>query len=302
MKRKVAVLASDNMMPGAQDARADDFERDEQMGKLVPCLAAREMECELVRWREAAARAGEFDAVLPLLCWDYWDDREAFLGEMERAAEVTRVFNAPEVLRWNTDKIYLDQFARGGVPTIPTGFVERVGEADVLDGFTRFDTDTLVIKPQVGAGAWRQALVRRGEPMPGRDALPPGAAMVQPFQDSVGTEGEVSMLWFGGELSHSLKKLPKAGDYRIQSLYGGREVPYEAGDELRELATRVLGALPEIPLYARVDCLRGNDGAWKLIELELVEPYLYFGLSEGEGANNKGANLFADALARVLYG
>ena len=300
MEKKVAVLASDNMMPGAEDAREDAFERDEQMGKLVPCLAARGVACELVRWREAAERAGEFDAVLPLLCWDYWDDREAFLGEMERAAERTRVFNTPDVLRWNTDKIYLQQFANGGVPTLPTRFVDRVGEAEALDGFERFGTDTLVIKPRVGAGAWRQALVRMGEPLPGAEALPPGAAMIQPFMEAVATEGEVSMLWFGGELSHALRKLPKAGDYRIQSLYGGREVSYGAGTELRELATAVLGALPELPLYARVDCLRGNDGEWKLIELELVEPYLYLGLSEGEGADNKGANLFADKLVQAL--
>ena len=124
--------------------------------------------------------------------------------------------------------------------------------------------------------------------------------MIQPFMEAVETEGEVSMLWFGGELSHALRKLPKAGDYRIQSLYGGREVSYETGTELRELATRVLGALPELPLYARVDCLRGNDGEWKLIELELVEPYLYLGLSEGEGADNKSANLFADKLVQAL--
>ena len=300
MEKKVAVLASDNMMPGAENAREDAFERDEQMGKLVPCLAARGVECELVRWREAAKRAGEFDAVMPLLCWDYWDDREAFLAEMERAAERTRVFNAPKMLRWNTDKIYLQQFADGGVPTLPTRFVDEVGEAEVLDGFERFGTDTLVIKPRVGAGAWRQALVRMGEPLPGADALPPGAAMIQPFMEAVATEGEVSMLWFGGELSHALRKLPKAGDYRIQSLYGGREVPHEAENELRALATAVLGALPELPLYARVDCLRGNDGEWKLIELELVEPYLYLGLSEGEGADNKGANLFADKLVRAM--
>ena len=300
MERKVAVLASDNMMPGATDAREDAFERDEQMGKLVPCLAARNMGCELVRWRDAGKRANEFDAMLPLLCWDYWDDRQAFLAEMARATEVTRVFNPPDVLRWNTDKIYLDQFADGGVPTIPTRFVESVGEAEVRDGFARFETDAIVIKPRIGAGAWRQAMVRKGDAIPNANALPPGAAMIQPFMEAVATEGEVSMLWFGGELSHSLRKLPKSGDYRIQSLYGGREEPFEAGDELRTLAAKVLGALPELPLYARVDCLRGNDGEWKLIELELVEPYLYLGLSEGEGADNVGANMLADKLLQRL--
>ena len=297
---KVAVLASADMMPGADRERADAFERDEQMGKLVPALAARGLECELVEWREAERRAGEFAAMLPLLCWDYWDHRGDFLGALERAAERTRVLNAPELIRWNTSKSYLEEMGRRGAPLIPTQVVERVTDEAAMNAFAAFGCTELVAKPLVGAGAWRQALLRQGEALPPGGELPPGRAMLQPFLPSVREEGELSLLFFGGAFSHGLRKLPKGGDYRIQSLYGGREVAWEPEAELVELAERCVGMVGGVPLYARVDLLRGLDGEWKLIEMEMVEPYLYLGLSGGEGAENAGARRFVEALVGRL--
>mgnify|MGYP001793861697 FL=1 len=40
-------------------------------------------------------------------------------------------------------------------------------------------------------------------------------------------------------------------------------------------AVAVLKTLDETPLYARVDMLRSDDGHLLLMELELIEPYLY---------------------------
>ena len=38
-------------------------------------------------------------------------------------------------------------------------------------------------------------------------------------------------------------------------------------------------ALPETPLYARVDIAPDNEGHLKLMELELIEPSLFFNFS-----------------------
>ena len=62
----------------------------------------------------------------------------------------------------------------------------------------------------------------------------------------------------------------------------------------------VLDALDFTPLYARVDLLRGLDGQLKLIELEMIEPYLYLAHAEGEGGENKGAIRLAEALLKTL--
>ena len=124
--------------------------------------------------------------------------------------------------------------------------------------------------------------------------------MIQAFLPSVIEEGEYSFLYFGGQFSHGLIKRPKKGDYRIQSLYGGTEDTYVPSGTERASARSVLNVLDFTPLYARVDLLRGLDGKLKLIELEMIEPYLYLSHAEGEGADNLGAQKLAEVLAKKL--
>ena len=124
--------------------------------------------------------------------------------------------------------------------------------------------------------------------------------MIQAFLPSVIEEGEYSFLYFGGSFSHALIKRPKKGGYRIQSLYGGTEETYTPSKQERVSARSVLNALTFTPLYARVDLLRGRDGKLKLIELEMLEPYLYLAHAEGEGGENKGAQKLATALEKRL--
>jgi len=299
--KKIAILASDNMIPGHPQERKDFFERDEQMGKLVPAFAAQGMSLDLIRWRDAAERADDYAAMLPLFVWDYFEGNEAaFTAEMAKAEAKTKLFNRFKVLNWNSNKSYLDELEREGAPVISTITVERVTETGVARAFEELETDTLVIKPQVGGGAWRQVLYKKGDPFPSKDELPPDGAMIQAFLPSVVEEGEYSFLYFGGKFSHGLNKRPKKGDYRIQSLYGGTEETYKPSAQERNSARAVLNALDFTPLYARVDLLRGRDGKLKLIELEMIEPYLYLSHAEGEAGENKGAQKLAEALAKRL--
>ncbi len=299
--KKVAILASDNMMPGHPDERADFFERDEEMGKLVPAFAAQGMALDLIPWRGASEKADEYDAMLPLLVWDYFEGNEiAFTAEMAKIEAKTKLFNKFSTLKWNANKSYLDELEHEGAPVIGTITVDRVSERAVNKAFAELETDTLVIKPQIGGGAWRQVLYKKGDSFPSKDELPPEGAMIQAFLPSVIDEGEYSFLYFGGQFSHGLIKRPKKGDYRIQSLYGGTEETYEPSSAERASARAVLNALDFTPLYARVDLLRGLDGRLKLIELEMIEPYLYLAHAKGEGAENEGAQKLAQALAKKL--
>ena len=299
--KKIAVLVSDNLLPGGEDTREDVFELDEEMGKIIPAFAALDMEASLVRWREAAARAGDFDAMLPLFVWDYFEGNEtAFLAEMAKASKLTKIFNTVDVLEWNANKSYLGELAGHGAPVIETVTLDRVTNAGVAKAFETLGTDEVVIKPQVGGGAWRQVLYTKGDPFPDRSELPPEEAMVQAFLPSVQSEGEYSFLFFGGQFSHGLVKRPKDGDYRIQSLYGGTEEVYAPTASERESARLVLDTLDFTPLYARVDLLRGLDGRLKLIELEMIEPYLYLPYADGEGGENTGALKLGRALLKRL--
>lgn len=298
---KIAILVSDNMLPGLNDTRADIFELDEQMAKLLPAFSAQGITAELVRWRDAAAQAENYDAMLPLFVWDYFEGNEdAFLSQMAKVEAKTKLFNQFDVLQWNATKTYLEDLEKRGAPVIRTLTVERVTERNVAAAFDTLKTDTLVIKPQVGGGAWRQVLYKKGDPFPDRDQLPPAAAMIQAFLPSVQIEGEYSFLYFGGQFSHAVNKRPKAGDYRIQSIYGGVENAYMPTSQEREAARGVLDSLDFTPLYARVDLLRGQDGTLKLIELEMLEPYLYLPFAKGEGGDNEGAQKLAKALKKRL--
>ena len=299
--RKVAILASENMMPNTDGQRDDAFERDEQMGKIVPAFKALGMDAVLVPWKQAASVAKDYDAMLPLLVWDYFEGNEAaFVSEMAKVDAQTLLLNSFKTLRWNSDKAYLDELEDLGAPVIQTVILERVTQSGVMKAFETLGADKIVIKPQVGGGAWRQALYTKGDPFPTKEELPPQGALVQAFLPSVETEGEYSFLFFGGPFSHAVVKRPKDGDYRVQSLYGGSEETYVPTSRERATARSVLDALTFTPLYARVDLIRGLAGTLRLIELEMLEPYLYLTHAEGEGGENKGAQKLAQALVKQL--
>ena len=106
--KTVAILASDDMMPDCENPREDSFERDEQMAKLKPAFAAVGLRLDLIRWREAVKNAVNYDAMLPLFVWDYFQDKgSSFLTEMAGLPPSTALFNPLPVLRWNLDKSYL---------------------------------------------------------------------------------------------------------------------------------------------------------------------------------------------------
>lgn len=268
--RPIAYLASRLTLPGAADRRKDAFEHDATMDALVPAFAAEGMALQAVAW-DADADWRAFDAVIVGTTWDYWDRHAEFLAALRGIAEVRPLFNAPELVAWNTHKRYLAELAARGAPSIPTVWLDAPDAASVEAAFEELGADDLVVKRQVGAGAFGQVRLRRGEAVPAM----PHAMLAQPFLPAIATEGELSFVVIDGALSHALVKRAAAGDYRIQSLYGGVEAVYEPSPQEAELAVGIVALLDEVPLYARVDLVRDADGGLKLMELEMVEPYLY---------------------------
>lgn len=228
---RIGLLASSNLLPGHTDKRDDAFEFDEELASLRSGFETLGMTVDPVLWDDADSHAADYDALLPLMVWDYFEGNEArFLDTMARANQTTPVLNTPDLLRWNSDKAYLEELAARGAKVIPTLRVDGVTQEDAARAFETFNTDRIVIKPQVGGGAWRQALYAKGDAWPSADKLPPEGSLIQPFLPSVTAEGEYSFLYFGGEFSHALLKTAKPGDYRIQSLYGGAEESYVPTD------------------------------------------------------------------------
>jgi len=224
---------------------------------------------------------GAFDLVLPLLVWGYVRARPKWLEAVERwEGEGVRLMNPPRVLRWNSDKAYLEGLAEKGAPVVPTRLVDRVTADALAEAASDFGTDRLVAKPRVSSTAWRTIRWSPGAPL---DEGPEGPAMIQPYLPSIETSGEVSLLYFAGRFSHAIRKVPQPGEFRVQPEYDGIITAYDPEPDEIAAAGAVLGAVEEDLLYARVDLVRDGGGAPALIELELIEPDLYLGYDRAEG-------------------
>ncbi|WP_417495065.1 ATP-grasp domain-containing protein [Maricaulis sp.] len=273
--KHVAFLSAACMLKDNPEARKDYWEYDLEISALAP--ACREAGIELVTriWDDPDLDASQYDGAVIGTCWDYMQKPEAFAAALESMAGKTRLLNPIEIFRWNQRKTYLKDLAARGAPMIPTLWADRADAATIEGAFDALGSDDIIVKPVVGAGAWRQARIRRGETLPEAEKLPIAECMIQPFLPAVSEEGEYAFLFFGREFSHCARKVPAKGDYRVQSEYGGREEIHIPTDEERALAQAVIDCVDGDLLYARVDMLRGLDGQLALIELELIEPYLY---------------------------
>ena len=238
-------------------------------------------------WRDIPA---DGSPVLIRTAWDYTQDRDRFLAWLDalEAAE-SPVINDAATMRWNLDKRYMLELEASGHAIVPTKVVDTL--ADAVGHW-----DAAIAKPVVGGGAEGLHLIDGDDvrlvPVPGNrwgEARATGPWLVQPRLDMTG--GEWSLFYFGGAYSHAVLKRPKAGDLRVQEEHGGTTQAMEPPADARRGADALVAAHPCI--QARVDGVM-IDGAWRLMELELIEPELYFRCAPGSEAR------FAAAVAAAL--
>lgn len=241
-----------------------------------------------------------FAAVLPRTCYGYYADAAGFTAWLRaRAADGTRLMNSAAQILWNLDKTYLRALSAAGFAAVPTAWLERDTPALLADILTAHAWDDAVVKPTVSAGAVNTFRVQRGraaaEAPRVAALLAVGGVMVQPFVPEVQSDGEWSLIYVDGILSHALLKKPAAADFRVQQKYGGSVQSGAAPAGVLATATRLMAhiGMRETPLYARVDGVLTRDG-FLLMELELIEPYLY--LATAPGAMTR----FVDALVARL--
>ncbi len=280
MSARAAILTPDASSPGFQTRWPDVLERN-----AAPLRAAG-LEVEARDWASSADLAG-FDLVLPLLVWGYPFAPEQWAEAVSRwEGEGVRLRNPASVLRWNADKIYLERLAERGAPVVPTRHYSQLDEGRLEEAARAFGTDRLVAKPRISSTAWQTI---RWSPGASLDGGPEGEAIVQPYLPEIERSGEVSMLYFGGAFSHAIAKRPQPGDFRVQPEFDGIISAYRPDAAEHEAAERILAAVAESLLYARIDLVRGLDG-----RPQLIEPDLYLGYDECAGAR------FAAAVAALL--
>ena len=297
--------------------------------RIAQALAERGVMASWVRWdaSDAVVDWSSFDAALIRTTWDYVArGADRFVAALQRIGRCTHLLNDPATVERNIDKSYLRALAEAGAPVIETEWIEADGhEIDLIGLLDRRGWHDVVAKPVVGAAA--SGLLRFGR----HEAAADGPAsnhvrrllashrtvLVQPFLRSVVTQGEVSLLYFDGRYSHAVRKVPKAGDIRVQAEYGATHEPCTPSSGERAAAEAVLDAWVRtqhsdqtsldatagpgggaIPLYARVDLVEAKPGRARLMELELIEPELF--LSQAASVGLPAAeNLVEALLARV---
>ena len=230
-----------------------------------------------------AAALARFPLVLPLLAWGYHTDHARWLRACRTWQQAALpLANPAAVLGWNSDKRYLERLAQRGVAIPPTSWSERVSARELDDVFAATGAEQLIVKPTVSGGAWKTQRLRRGEAL---DEAHAADAMIQPYLPTIETEGETSLLFFGGRLSHVVNKRPVAGEFRIQVQYGGIYTHLAAPPAgALALAEQTLAAIDAPLLYARIDVVPDADGRWLLMEAELIEPDFYLGADPQAGA------------------
>ncbi|HEY3558478.1 MAG TPA: hypothetical protein VGL05_13485 [Kribbella sp.] len=242
---------------------------------LLDALRAVGLEPVAEVWTDPSVDWSAYDAVLLRTVWDYfrlYDEFTEWLAQLDKA-EVP-VLNSTDLVRWNSDKQYLLELRERGVAIVPSQVAAGACLREVVAGLSGRQ---IVIKPTVSGNALHTVRGLAGSPEleQALTELPDAVYLVQPFLPEIQTDGEWSLLFFDGEFSHAVVKRPADGDYRVQESHGGRTTPTDPPPAVLESARAALEASGPTPVYARVDGVVVN-GRFLLMEIELIEPYLFF--------------------------
>lgn len=284
-------IASSRQFPGIHE---DDMH-------LAATLRQLGVECTVCIWNDPQPDWAAFDAVLIRTIWDYFEHYAAFLAwlDMLDRLEVTTI-NDTRTLRWNSDKRYLLDLERQGVPVIPTRVAQARNLKETLAAMAGRD---VVIKPTVSGGAWHTVRGKVGtadfEQACAR--LPKELDyLVQPFVPEIASHGEWSLMFFDGAYSHAVLKRPTTGDYRVQEQHGGTMAPATPDEAIVQAAGKTLAATAALGhgelAYARVDGVMVNR-QFQVMELEVIEPSLF--LAERPDAAERFARHLVERLRRL---
>ena len=261
-------------------------------------LAKRGVAVENLPWDRPGVDWNGYDLVVLRSTWDYQHHAEQFLATLaaiERSGTPLR--NGTDIVRWNMRKTYLRDLDVKGVPIVPTLWRAGLEAGELLPLFDACGSKEAVIKPVVSGNAQgayrldRDTAAARAAEIEAYFANRP--LMMQPFERGILDEGEYSLIYFNGEHSHGILKVPKSGDFRVQEEHGADIRAIVPDAALLAAGDAAMGAIGQRLLYGRVDLVRSGD-VFRVMELELIEPALYLRMDPG------APDRFADAVKALL--
>ncbi len=288
MNKKVALLSMDSL----KNFHTYDKLLIEPMKKLGWIA-------EEVSWRNERVGWNDYNAVIVRSTWDYQNDYEIFLKVLEKINNSSaHLENELEIIKWNMNKKYLYDLESKGVRIVDTIWEKKFNPEIAYEYFERLNSEEIIIKPNISANADNTFRLSK-ENLNGHlheieKIFAQRDFMVQPFMQNIINEGEYSLFYFDGEFSHAVLKTPKEKDFRVQEEHGGIFKSIIPTEEQKSIAINIINKLSTIPLYARTDLVRTKDNDFALMELELIEPSLYF------NRDIKSPERFANAFVKRM--
>ncbi len=261
-------------------------------------LESRSLTVRRVDWADPQFDWSSAKAVIFRTPWDYFENFPKFSGWLDHVKTKTRLINPIELIRWNIDKHYLNDLSGKGIRIPPTLFIEPGSKETLAHLLSSAGWDEAVVKPAIAGGARHTYRITRRNCEEHeeifQELIRSESMLIQPFLQNIITQGEVSLMVMNGTFTHSIIKRAIPGDFRVQDDFGGTVHPYDASDEERRFAERVVRACDPLPLYARVDVINDDSGTPVVSELEIIEPELWFRFHPP--AASKLAGAVADSL------
>jgi glutathione synthase/RimK-type ligase-like ATP-grasp enzyme len=271
--------------------------------KFASALEHRGIEVSAMIWNLPNAQMSGLDAIIIRSTWDYHRHPESFLNWIASVEKSSiKLINEPNVIRWNLQKSYLLELEAGGAACVPSMLIKRGSNfAEIINQIEERGWSNLVVKPTISATAFLTFRTSASDPhflKYVEQVLVQSDVLIQPYITSVENAGELSLIFFnhnGPIYSHAVLKIPRKGDFRVQSDFGGAETPFSASMSLVDFGLKVLAKISGDWTYARVDIVDWESSPL-LSELELIEPDLF--LSHEPEACEKFAGAVMAKLSR----
>ncbi len=259
---------------------------------IIPLLKTQEIEAVFQVWDDPKVDWSIFDCVIIRSTWDYTEKIEKFKSFIETLPKSVKLFNSQDIVLNNFNKSYLFELQEKGFEIIPS-LKTIVSKDTIEEAFKKFECDKVIVKPLIGAGASGIKVITKDQLNSSTESIT--EEIIQPFQESISTEGEISLIFFNDNFSHAILKVPKKNDFRSQEEFGSKVTAFTPDFQTINYSKDVLESITTDSLFARVDLLKNDKGEWRYVgEVELIEPALYLSFDEDSPKR------FCDAIVKRL--
>ena len=255
----------------------------EEDGVLLAAFNKQNIKCRRIAWEDPDFDWSSTKVALIKTTWNYFHHIPEFINWVKNTSEKCLMVNSKDIIIWNMDKRYLFDLAKNGVIIPETHLLPPKEKFNPEQWNEKLGNKHFVVKPTISGGSkdtfYLKPPYNKVDIALIQEAVENQSMIIQPFINSIVEQGEYSMVFVNSKLTHAMVKRPQLNDFRVQPYHGGtlqnylpnkREINF--GEEVLQVCKKIKGC----PIYARVDFCHGSSGELLLMELEVIEPQLWF--------------------------